>query len=219
MIIAKFIAVVLIGYLLGSIPCGLIVSKIKGGVDVTKYGSGKTGGTNVMRTLGTKFGVLTIALDLAKAAGAVLLAKVIVGSGILTIGSVSLNWPIAQVMAGLAAVAGHNWSIFLKFKGGRGVASFFGTLLVISPPVALFGAEVLAISALRSRHMSLGSILGVIATWCLMIPLTIMYNWSPAYLVYGLAATVLVVYQHRDNIRRLQQGTERRLGEKGERIS
>jgi glycerol-3-phosphate acyltransferase PlsY len=219
MIVTKFIAVVLIGYLLGSIPCGLIVSKIKGGIDIRKYGSGKIGGTNVMRTMGTKAGVLTIALDLAKAAGAVLLAKVIVGSSILTIGSVSLGWQVAQVMAGLAAVSGHNWSIFLKFKGGRGVATFFGTLLPIAPPVALFGAEVLAISALRSHHMSLGSILGVIATWCLLIPLTIIYNWPPVYLVYGLAAVVLVVYQHRDNISRLQRGTERRLGEKGGKIN
>lgn len=212
MIIAKFIAATLIGYLLGSIPCGLIVSKIKSGIDIREYGSGKIGGTNVMRTLGMKAGILTIVLDLAKAAGAVLLAKEIVGGA-------SLNPAIAEAMAGLAAVAGHNWSIFLKFKGGRGVASFFGTLLVISPPVALFGAEVLAISALRSRYMSLGSILGVIAAWCLMIPLTIKYNWSPIYLVYGLVATALVVYQHRDNIKRLQQGTERRLGEKGGRIT
>lgn len=211
MIIAKFVAVVIIAYLLGSIPFGLIIGKLKKGVDVRKYGSGKTGATNVMRTVGTKFGILTIILDVAKAAIAVMLAKIIVGSAILTIGSISLHWQIAQAIAGLAAMAGHNWPVFARFKGGRGVTAYFGTLFAIYPPVAIFGVEVLAISALRSRHMSLGSILSVLAAWCLLVPLTIVYDFPPIYLAYGLAATALLVFQHRDNVKRLQQGIERRL--------
>lgn len=211
MIIAKFVAVVIIAYLLGSIPFGLIIGKLKKGVDVRKYGSGKTGATNVMRTVGTKFGVLTIILDVAKAAIAVMLAKIIMGSAILTIGSISLHWQIAQAIAGLAAMAGHNWPVFARFKGGRGVTAYFGTLFAIYPPVAIFGVEVLAISALRSRHMSLGSILSVLAAWCLLVPLTIVYDFPPIYLAYGLAATALLVFQHRGNISRLQQGIERRL--------
>jgi len=129
----------------------------------------------------------------------------------LIVGSVPLNWQVAQVMAGMAAVVGHNWPVFARFKGGRGVAAYFGTLFIISPPVAIFGIEVLAMSALHSRHMSLGAILGALAAWCLLVPLTISYNSPPAYLVYGLAAIALLVYQHRDNVKRLQQGTERRL--------
>jgi len=211
MIMAKIVAVVIIAYLLGSIPFGLIIGKLKSGVDVRKHGSGKTGATNVMRTVGTKFGILTIVLDVAKAAGAVMLAKVIVGNSSLTIGGISLHWQIAQVMAALAVVAGHNWPIFAKFKGGRGVTAYFGTLFAICPPVAIFGAEVLAVSALRSRHMSLGSILGVLAVWCLLVPLTITHNFPPIYLAYSLAAVALVAYQHRDNVRRLQRGTERKL--------
>lgn len=211
MIITKFVAVVIIAYLLGSIPFGLIIGKLKKGVDVRKYGSGKTGATNVMRTVGTKFGILTIILDVAKAAIAVMLAKIIVGSAILTIGSISLHWQIAQAIAGLAAMAGHNWPVFARFKGGRGVTAYFGTLFAIYPPVAIFGVEVLAISALRSRHMSLGSILSVLAAWCLLVPLTIVYDFPPIYLAYGLAATALLVFQHRDNVKRLQQGIERRL--------
>jgi glycerol-3-phosphate acyltransferase PlsY len=212
MIVARFIAVVMVGYLLGSIPFGLLIGKLKGGIDVRKYGSGKTGATNVMRAVGTRIGVLTLLLDGFKAAGAVLLAKVIVDSGILTIGSVSFQYlHIAQVMAGLAAVAGHNWPVFARFKGGRGVAAYFGTLFVISPPVAIFGTEVIAISALRSRQMSKGSILGAIAAWCLLVPLTISYGSPPIYLAYGLAAIAFLVYQHRDNVKRLQQGTERQL--------
>jgi len=210
MITAKFIAAVVIAYLLGSIPFGLIIGKLKGSVDVRQRGSGKTGATNVMRTVGTKFGILTMILDVVKAAGAVVLAGVIIDSGALTIGSIPLH-QMAQVTAGLAVVAGHNWPIFAKFKGGKGVTAYFGTLFVIYPPAAIFGVEVLAISALRSRHMSLGSILGALAAWCLLVPLTIIYDSPPIYLAYGLAAIVLLIYQHRGNISRLQQGTERRL--------
>ncbi|MEA3253365.1 MAG: glycerol-3-phosphate 1-O-acyltransferase PlsY [Chloroflexota bacterium] len=208
---ARFIALVVIAYLLGSIPFGLIVGKLKRGIDVRKYGSGRTGATNVMRAIGTKFGILTIVLDVAKAAGAVLLAKSIVGGQVLAIGAVSLNWQVAQVMAGLAVVAGHNWPVFAKFKGGRGVTAYFGTLLAIYPPACLFGAEVLAISALRSRHMSQGSILGAMAAWCLLVPLTVTGYLPPIYLAYGLAVVALLVFQHRDNIKRLRRGMERRL--------
>jgi glycerol-3-phosphate acyltransferase PlsY len=215
MMIAQFIAAVIIAYLLGSIPFGLIIGKLKGRVDIREYGSGKTGATNVMRTVGIKLGVLTLVLDVAKAAGAVMLAAVIVSSnsGILTIGGVSLNWQhIAQVAAGLAAVAGHTWPIFAKFRGGRGVTAYFGTLFAIFPPAGIFGAEVLAIAALRSRHMSLGSLLGALATWCLMLPLTIIYHLlPPIYLVYGFVVIALIAYQHRDNMKRLRQGTERQL--------
>jgi len=214
MMVAEFVAVVVIAYLLGSIPFGLIIGKLKGGVDIREYGSGKTGATNVMRTAGTKLGVLTVVLDVVKAAGAVMLAKVIIGSGsgILTIGSVSVHWQhIAQVVAGLAVVAGHNWPVFAKFKGGRGVTAYFGTLFAIFPPAGILGAEVVAIAALRSRHMSLGSILGALAAWCLMVPLTIAYDFPPIYLAYGLAVIALLVYQHQGNIKRLRQGTERQL--------
>jgi len=214
MMIAEFVAVVVIAYLLGSIPFGLIISKLKSDVDIREHGSGKTGATNVMRTLGTKLGVLTLVLDVVKAGGAVMLAAVIIdgSSGSLTIGGVTVYWQhVAQVVAGLAAIAGHNWPVFAKFKGGRGVTAYFGTLFAICPPAGIFGAEVVAIAALRSRHMSMGSILGALAAWCLMVPLTLAYNLSPIYLAYGLVVIALLVYQHHDNIKRLRQGTERQL--------
>lgn len=212
--IVEFIAIVVIAYLLGSIPFGLIIGKLKSGVDIREYGSGKTGATNLMRVAGTKFGILAIVLDVIKAGGAVMLAAVIINrsNGSFTIGGVAVYWQhVAQVVAGLAAVVGHNWPIFAKFKGGRGVTAYFGTLFAICPPAGIFGAEVVAIAALRSRQMSRGSILGALAAWCLMIPLTIAYNLSPIYLAYGLVAIALLVYQHHDNIKRLRQGTERQL--------
>jgi len=213
--IAEFVVVVVIGYLLGSIPFGLIIGKLKSGVDIREQGSGRTGATNLMRVSGTKLGILALVLDVVKAAAAVILATAVVGrdSGALTVGGTSVYWQhVAQVAAGLAAVVGHNWPIFAKFKGGRGVTAYFGTLFALFYPVGIFGAEVLAIAALRSRHMSLGSLLGAAATWCLMLPLTIVYKLiPPIYLIYGSVVVALIVYQHRDNIKRLRQGTERRL--------
>lgn len=213
--IAEFIAAVVIAYLLGSIPFGLIIGKLKSGIDIRAQGSGKTGATNLMRVAGTRLGILALVLDVVKASAAVILAAVIIGrdSGVLTVGSMSVHWQyVAQVAAGLAAVIGHNWPIFAKFKGGRGVTAYFGTVFAIFPPAGIFGAEVLAIAALGSRHMSLGSLLGALATWCLMLPLTTVYKLlPPIYLIYGSVVIALIAYQHRDNIKRLRQGTERRL--------
>jgi glycerol-3-phosphate acyltransferase PlsY len=212
--IARFVGAVVIAYLLGSIPFGLIIGKLKGGVDIREHGSGKTGATNVMRTVGTKLGVLTLVLDVVKAAVAVGVAAILVdrGAGFFTVGGMTVYWQqVAQVVAGLAAVAGHNWPVFARFKGGRGVTAYFGTLFAIYPPAGIFGAQVLAITALRSRHMSLGSILGAVAALCLMIPLVIVYGFPLIYLVYGSVGVALLVYQHQDNIKRLRQGTERRL--------
>jgi glycerol-3-phosphate acyltransferase PlsY len=212
-VILHLIVAILVGYILGSIPFGLIIGKLKAGIDIRQQGSGKTGATNLMRVAGTKLGVLTVILDVAKATTAVILAtKLVDATGVLAVGSVSLRWQhVAQVSAGLAAVAGHNWPVFAKFRGGRGVTAYFGTLFAIFPPAGIFGAEILAVAALRSRYMSLGSILGSISALCLMIPLTVVYHFPWIYLLYGSIVVSLLIFQHRDNIKRLQQGTERRL--------
>jgi len=208
---ARFVAAVIAAYLLGSIPFGLIIGRLRSGVDIRQHGSGKTGATNVMRTVGFKLGCLTMLLDGVKAGVAVLLAALIVDGGSLVIGSMSLDWQVAQVLAGMAAIVGHNWPVFARFRGGRGVAVFFGTLFAIYPPAGLLGVEVLAILALRSRHMSLGSVAGIIAALCLLLPLTVWYGFPLIYFAYCFVVAVLVVYQHRDNIRRLRQGVERQL--------
>jgi len=209
--VARFVAAVIAAYLLGSIPFGLIIGRLRSGVDIRQHGSGKTGATNVMRTVGFKLGCLTMLLDGVKAGVAVLLAALIVDGGSLVIGSMSLDWQVAQVLAGMAAIVGHNWPVFARFRGGRGVAVFFGTLFAIYPPAGLLGVEVLAILALRSRHMSLGSVAGIIAALCLLLPLTVCYGFPLIYFAYCFVVAVLIVYQHRDNIRRLRQGVERQL--------
>ncbi|MBI2859338.1 MAG: glycerol-3-phosphate acyltransferase, partial [Chloroflexi bacterium] len=124
---------------------------------------------------------------------------------------------VAGLAAAMAVICGHNWPVFLKFRGGRGVAAFFGALLPLAPAAAIFGAEVLAIVAVSTRYMSAGSIAGALAAWALLVPLTLFSSLPPTFLGAVLVCSSLVVYQHRDNIARLRAGIERKLGEKADR--
>jgi glycerol-3-phosphate acyltransferase PlsY len=218
MLIAKFILVAFIGYLLGSIPFGLIVSKYKAKIDIRQYGSGKTGGTNVLRTLGKKAFLLVVLLDISKGALAVVFAGIIFGQEYVVVGSSGLGLLFAQVIAALAAIAGHIWPIFVKFKGGRGVATFIGGLIALCPVAGLFGGEALIIGAGLSGFASLGSIIGVVGAYTILIPLTIMNGFPIEYLVYVLLGTLLIIFVHRGNIKRLLSGKERRLNQKSEKL-
>ncbi len=216
MIIAKFAAVVIIGYLLGSIPFGVLVARRSAGVDVRQYGSGSMGATNVLRTAGRKAGAMVVGLDLLKGVLAVVFAGLIVGGDYLVAGGIGLGILVAQVMAALAAIVGHIWPVFLRFHGGRGVATFFGGLIALCPVAALFGGVVLIIGAGLTRYASLGSIVGVVGTYTILVLLTIM-NGSPIeYLAYTLIGTIAIIVMHRGNIKRLVSGRERKLGEKVE---
>ncbi len=216
MIIFQFVSVVIIGYLIGSIPCGVLVGKLYGKVDIRKFGSGKIGTTNVLRTVGKKAAALVLFLDLLKGSLAVVFAGLIVGRNYLVINDFGLGLLVAQCLAALAAMAGHNWSVFLKFKGGRGVATFFGGLAALCPVAALFGGEVFIIGAGLTRFASLGSIAGAVGTYSILIPLTIFNGFPVEYLVYALIGTLVIIIMHRDNIVRLITGKERKIGEKVE---
>lgn len=216
--IAKFAAVVITGYLLGSIPFGTLIGKRIAKVDVRQHGSGKIGATNVLRVAGKKAAVLVVGLDILKGTLAVVFAGLIVGRSYLVIGDFGLGLLVAQVLAALAAMAGHNWSVFLKFQGGRGVATLFGGLIALCPVAALFGGEVFIIGAGLTRFASLGSIAGVVGTYTILIPLTIFNGFPLEYLVFTLIGTIVIIIMHRDNIARLISGKERRLGEKVETI-
>lgn len=214
MILGELIAIILLAYLIGSIPFGVIVGKLLAGVDPRDYGSGRTGGTNVMRVLGTRVGLFVIALDAAKGACAVLLAASLFGSAAIPFGDIHIDSGVAGLFAALAVISGHNWPVFLRFRGGRGVATFFGALLPIAPAAAIFGVEVLAIVAISTRYMSAGSIAGAFAAWLILILLTLFGPYQPLSVGFVLLATTLVLYQHRDNIDRLRDGIERQLGER-----
>jgi len=219
MIIAKFVAVAIIGYLLGSIPFGLLISRRLSRVDVRQYGSGKIGTTNVLRSAGGKAAAMVFSLDILKGALAVVFAGLIVGRNYLIVGDFGLGLLAAQCLAALAAMAGHNWSVFLKFRGGRGVATFFGGLIALCPVVGLFGGEVFIIGVGLTRFASLGSIAGVVGTYTVLVPLTFINGFPIEYLVYTLIGTVVILVMHRDNILRLMNGKERRLGQKAEKIT
>lgn len=219
MIAIKLLSVILVGYLLGSIPFGLLLSRKFARVDIRAHGSGKMGATNVLRTAGKKAAALALFLDGFKGALAVVFAGVIFGTNYMIIGdNFAIGLLVAQCLAALAAMAGHNWSIFLKFKGGRGVATFFGGLVALSPVVALFGGQVFIIGAGLTKFASLGSIAGVVGTYSILIPLTIWNGFPIEYLIYSLIGTVIIIIMHRDNIARLLSGKERRIGEKAQPI-
>ncbi|GAI51058.1 unnamed protein product, partial [marine sediment metagenome] len=147
-----------------------------------QYGSGKTGATNVLRTAGRKAAAIVAGLDVLKGVLAVLFAGLIIRGNYLVVGEFSLGMLVAQVLAALAAVLGHNFPVFLKFKGGRGVATFFGGLIALCPAVALFGGEVLIIGAGLTRYASIGSIAGVVGTYTILVPLTILSGFPIEYL-------------------------------------
>ncbi len=214
MIVFKFVLVAIVGYLLGSIPFGLIVSRWKAKIDIRKYGSGKTGGTNVLRTLGRRAFLLVATLDIGKGALAVVFAGLVMGQDVIIVGNSGLGLLFAQVIAALAAIIGHIWPIFLKFKGGRGVATFLGGLIALCPAAGLFGGEVLIIGAGLSGFASLGSIAGVVGAYTILIPLTVVYGFPIEYLGYTLIGTMIILFVHRDNIKRLLAGKERRLNQK-----
>jgi acyl phosphate:glycerol-3-phosphate acyltransferase len=214
MLIAKVIYILFLSYVIGSIPFGLLVAKFQTKKDVRLYGSGKIGATNVLRIAGSKAAAVVMIADILKGFVPVVLAGYLFGHDLIVIFSYGIGPLMVQAAAGLAAMAGHNWSIFLKFKGGRGVSTYFGGLAALCPPAAMVGAEALFISAGLTRYMSFGSIVGVVVTYVFLIPLTLVYKFPVEFLAFALAGALIIIPMHRDNIARLVNGTERKLGEK-----
>ena len=187
-----------LGYLLGSMPNGYLAGRWLKDIDLRQCGSGSTGATNVLRNVGKGPALVVFLLDVGKGALAVLLAK-----------SFGLNdW--VQVLAGLAALAGHIWPMWLGWKGGKAVATGLGMFLGLAWPVGLacFGLFMAVISI--SRIVSLSSVVAAIGLPVLML----ISGGSSAYLVVSLVASVLVLWRHRSNIERLIAGTEPRIGQK-----
>ncbi len=212
----QYVACLAVGYLMGSIPVGYLVAKRTAKVDVREHGSGKTGMTNVLRTAGVRAAVIVITGDLVKGVLAVVFAGLIMGNSYLAVGGFGFGLPLGQVLAAFAAVLGHNWPVFLKFRGGRGVATYFGGMAAFLPVAAIFGGEILLIGAVVTRFASLGSIAGVVGTYAIVVPLTVLNGWPLEYLIYSLVGALIIVIMHRGNIARLIKGKERRLGEKAE---
>lgn len=203
--------ILVLSYALGSVPVGLIVAKLKTGRDLRATGSGKTGATNVMRSAGRKWGFLTLSLDGAKAFFAVVLATLLWPSSTMSVGGVVLEVSVVQGLAGVAAIIGHNHPMFAGFRGGRGVSSFFGSMVFLNWPVALLGIGTLTIVALVSRFMSLASIVAGMVTCAVMAALYAAGRVPLPHAAYAVLVVSYIVYAHRDNISRLRKGTERKL--------
>lgn len=196
----EFPVFAVIGYLLGSISFGVLVGRLFSNVDVREHGSGNTGMTNVLRTLGPPAAAFVLLADMGKAALAVILAKLLVGA------------PGVEVTAALAAIVGHNWPVFLGFKGGRGTSSGWGALIVLSPISALVATLLGGPTAAVSRYMSLGSLVGTVSGSATIVVLALFDAVPGAYAWYGLMGTALIVARHRDSIQRLLKGEERKVG-------
>jgi len=200
----EFALIVLAAYLLGAIPVGLVLGKLRG-VDVTEYGSGKIGFANVLRILGARYAAIVFVADILKGVIAVLIAKF------------TLHSNAGEMAAAFAAIAGHNWSVYIKFKGGRGVNTSVGGLLAMEPMAGAIGLAVFWMIVGVSRYISLGSMLGGLSAVVAMIVLFVLGRTPLEFLIYTLVAVALIVIQHRDNILRLLSGGERKVGEEGER--
>lgn len=167
--VLKLICSILLGYLIGAIPIGLIVGKLAKGVDIRDHGSGKMGSTNVLRILGVKAGILVLLADCGKGIAAVMLAGLIFGNGhTIAIGSYNIGVNVVRATAGLAAVVGHTWPIYIGFKGGRGVSTYSAALFTLSPLYTLFPFALAMVVLVSWRYVSLASVIGVASSVVVM---------------------------------------------------
>ncbi|MFW6315528.1 MAG: glycerol-3-phosphate 1-O-acyltransferase PlsY [Cyanobacteriota bacterium] len=202
-------ALILIAYFLGSIPSGFLAGRWLENIDIREYGSGSTGATNVLRVLGAKAAVAVLLVDLLKGAIAVAIAKVIVIQvSAFPFSDDSVAWLV--IVTALAAVFGHSKSVWLHFSGGKSVATSLGTLLVMTPTVALGGVIAFGLTLALSRMVSLSSLVSAIAINILMLVL----NEPFPYFIFSACAAAYVIWRHRGNVERILAGTEPKIGQK-----
>ena len=193
----ELVIVFVASYLLGAIPSAYIIGKIKG-IDITSEGSGNIGGTNAYRVLGAKLGVLVALMDVLKVILPLWLTKVFVAGD------------VALALAALGAVTGHNWSVYVGFRGGKGIAVSIGTYVFLFPVYGLIALGFAIFNILVTRYVSLGS-LNFVAVMAVLLWVS---DQPMAFKVLSLVLLAMAFYRHRANIVRLRQGEERRFGQK-----
>jgi glycerol-3-phosphate acyltransferase PlsY len=217
-----YLWIALLAYLIGAVPIGAIVAHFQG-VDIRQHGSGKTGTTNVLRTIGRRAAALVLLGDFLKGSIAVWAGQFIAGA---SAPGASVSWlddrvsviTLASAIAASAAIIGHVWSVYLrivtgKWSGGRGVATALGAMLAFNPWICLVTLAVGIPTIIISRYVSLGSIVGSVAG-ILAIVLLVLFGQLNALSLLFAALGVFIIAAHRDNIARLLKGTERKIGER-----
>lgn len=200
-LVLRTIILMLLAYLVGSIPVGVVVARISGGTDPRTIGSGRTGGTNALRALGRKWAAIVVSGDLLKGILPVLLARFVTGGD-----------PLVEVLAGASAVAGAIWSVFAGFRSGRGVGTGVGTMLVIQPLAVVLATPVFVGVILLTRYVSLGSLLASAAMLPVMLLFLLAAPGTPlSYVLYTAVGAGFIWLAHSDNINRLLHGTERKF--------
>ncbi len=191
----SFLFVLAASYLLGSVPNGLIFGKLLWQTDLRKHGSRNIGATNAWRVLGKGPGVFIFLLDFLKGYLSVRLAMVLLGT------------PLSMVLAGILAIVGHSCSLFLGFKGGKGVATGLGVISMLMPDITAIVFAVWLLIVYRTRYVSLGSIVAAV-----LVPVfAILFSYPAEYIVFGLLAALFITVRHRANIERLRNGTENKV--------
>jgi glycerol-3-phosphate acyltransferase PlsY len=194
------IAIIIIScYLLGSIPFGYIVGKLFKKVDIRKFGSGNIGATNTLRILGLPLASLVAIGD--------------IGKGILSIYLVqyfNIDNLLILTIAGLAVICGHDWSLFLGFKGGKGIATTFGVIFALNPVISILALIIWGVVVIATRYVSLSSIFALIAIFIF----TILFKQPYEYIIFSTIVMILGIFKHKDNIKRLKSKKERKIGEK-----
>lgn len=197
----KFLILLIVAYLLGSIPNALWIGKLFKNIDVREYGSGNVGATNAARILGWKLGLFTLILDALKGSISVYIAK-----------KIGLN-DIYVILISLSAVLGHSYSIYLNFKGGKAVATSLGIFIVLVPKSILVLVAIFFLVVFITQYVSLASI-----TAAIFLPITIYYIYNNiVYTLLGLVIAVLVIYRHKSNIINLLNGKEDKFFDKAKK--
>ncbi|ABY93254.1 MAG: Glycerol-3-phosphate acyltransferase [Caldanaerobacter subterraneus] len=189
----------IIAYLIGCINNAYIFTKYTRNIDIRNYGSGNAGATNVLRVLGYKAAAPVFALDVLKGVIAVLIGKYLMGN-------------TGAMIAGIAVVCGHNWPVFLKFRGGKGIATSVGVVMTVSPLLGLIALAIGVTVIVLTKYVSLGSITGSVT----FVLLNAIFWNSTQIFIFSLILASLAIFQHRSNIKRLLAGTESKLGQKTE---
>ena len=191
-----------LAYVIGSVTTGYLIGKVFRGIDIRDYGSGNIGATNTLRVLGKPAGVTALVLDVAKGLVAVTALAAIAASG-----RSPVTLPTMKVLLGIAAIAGHNWTVFLRFRGGKGVATSAGVFLGIAWLPVLIAAVAFTVIVLSTRIVSLGSMSAAV-----VLPVAMFVLGSEReFLAFGIVAAALVLVRHSSNIKRLLRGKEHRF--------